>query len=89
VIINEREYKMLEDAQGITCSDYLRNAKKLVDDDGYCYYIEPSSLICAVDDLMYELERQKEEYEDRIDYIRCEENPNYNYYEEQKLREEN
>ena len=64
MIINEKEYEILKKAQEITWSDYLGDAKTFVKDNERSYYVEPSVFICAVEDLLGELDHQKEKYED-------------------------
>ena len=87
MIIDEKKYEMLEKAQEITWCDYLSDAKKFVKDDECCYYIEPNTLICAIEDLLYEIDKQKEDYKEELEYLRQDTDPNINYYEEQKLKE--
>lgn len=86
MILNEEMYKVLKKAQEITWVDYLDEARQLVNEE-YCFYIEPSVLINAIEDLLYEIDKQKEEYEDRIKYLKEETDPNINYYEEKLIRE--
>lgn len=88
MLIDEKKYKILQKAQEITWCDYLSDARQLVNEE-YCYYIEPSVLINAIEDLLYEIDKQKEDYKEELEYLKQDTDPNYNYYEEQKLREEN
>lgn len=86
MLIDEKKYKILQKAQEITWSDYLSDAKQLVNEE-YCYYIDPSVLINAIEDLLYEIDKQKEDYKEGLEYLRQDTDPNINYYEEQKIRE--
>lgn len=86
MILNEEMYKTLKKAQEITWVDYLSDARQLVNEE-YCYYIEPSVLINAIEDLLYEIDKQKEDYKEELEYLRQDTDPNINYYEEKLIRE--
>lgn len=86
MILNEEMYKVLEKAQKITWVDYISETKQFINEDKG-HYIEPVVLINVIEDLICELDKQKEEYEDRIKYLKEETDPNINYYEERLIRE--
>ena len=68
MLIDEKKYKILQQAQEITWCDYLSDARQLVNEE-YCYYIEPSVLINAIEDLLYEIDKQKEDYKEELEYL--------------------
>lgn len=86
MILNEEMYKVLEKAQKITWVDYISETKQFINEDKE-HYIEPVVLINVIEDLLCEIDKQKEEYEDRIKYLKEETDPNINYYEEKLIRE--
>ena len=86
MILNEEMYKTLEKAQKITWVDYISETRQFINEDKE-HYIEPVVLINVIEDLLYELDKQKEEYEEELEYLRQDTDPNINYYEEKLIRE--
>ena len=86
MLIDEKKYKILQQAQKITWVDYISETRQFINEDKE-HYIEPIVLINVIEDLLYELDKQKEEYEEELEYLRQDTDPNINYYEEKLIRE--
>lgn len=82
MLIDESIYETIEMAEKKTARRYTDKIY-WKDKEQYDGYIEAWMLLGIIEDLLGEID-EKEEY---IKYLQEETDPNYDYYEEQKIRE--